>query len=64
MFYLVNPTSSKKRFCNNNHYWQLKFAQGTNQPHVVCFNCDHSEKVYWINGCQKFQILKSYKDEV
>ena len=61
MYYFVEP-SDKKRLCLNKHYWVLKFEQGTKQPHVVCLNCKHSEKVYWIDGHQKFEILKEHVD--
>jgi len=43
--YLINYPS-KKSFCNNDHYWRLRFKQGTNEPYVVCAYCDHAEMIH------------------
>ena len=61
MNHYLNVSPYKKSFCNK-HYWALKFEQGTNQPFVVCRNCDHKEKVYWTSSVQKKEILKDIEN--
>ena len=49
----------KKSLCHK-HYWALIFEQGTNQPYVICRNCNHKEKVYWVSSVQRSKVLSRF----
>ena len=51
---------TKNKNCSDDHFWALKFKQGTNEPFVVCVRCKHTEKIHWHSDYQKQIVLEEF----